>query len=186
VTENFDQAVAWNHFYLWGVTSKLPAEIELQTQQLQALLGAIGAEASISSLAALEPRYLINPKGTTPWTMLFVYAFMNDKDALAAVAQGKAAVCMPAQGMLATFNSHVAWPQSVLDKYPFDFGKHTAFIIPFIRFGTAPVPRPLPQSLKSPDGSIEIMGVAEFNEQRPEALLALFHQFHAQYGKQYA
>jgi hypothetical protein len=185
VTENFDKAVAWKHYYLWGVASKPPAEIELQAKQLQALLEAIGAEASVSSLAALEPRYLINHKGTTAWMMLFVFAFMNDKEALAAVAEGKAAVCMPAQGMQSTFNSHVAWPKPLLDRYPFDFGKHTAFVIPFIRFGTAAAPRPLPQSLKSPDGSIEIMGVAEFNEQRPEALLALFHQFHAQYGKNY-
>jgi len=186
MTENFDKATAWNHFYLWGISSKPVAEVEFRPEQLKALLGMVGVDAAVVSLAAFEPRYLINQKGTTAWMLLFIFALMNDREGLEAVANGKAAIYMPAKRLQQDFNSHVAWPAPLLEKFPFSFGESSPFVIPFVRFGGAGAPRPMPQSLKSPDGAIEIMGVEEFDERRPDALLALFHQFHAKYGKNYA
>jgi hypothetical protein len=186
VNDSFDSAASWQHFYFWGVSSKPPAELELQTRQLQALLGVVEVDATLASLAAFEPRYLINHKGVTAWMLLFVFAFANNREGLGAVAEGKASLFMPAEALRGSFESHVAWPPQLLAKYSFDFGQHWPFVIPFIRYRNAPAPRPLKESLKSPDGSIEIMGVAEFDEQRPEALLALFHDFHARYGSNYA
>jgi hypothetical protein len=80
------------------------------------------------------------------------------------------------------FGSHVNWPESLLRKYGFDFGDRWPFVIPFIRHREASAPIQQAQSLRSPDGALEVMGVAEFSEQEPEALLALFHAFHQRHG----
>lgn len=59
------------------------------------------------------------------------------------------------------------------------------FVIPFVRHRESPEPVQMSQSLRSPDGAMEIMGIAELNEQRPETLLAQFHEFYEQYGSRY-
>jgi hypothetical protein len=92
---------------------------------------------------------------------------------------------IPADAVRGAFSSHVNWPVRLLQKYSFDFGDHRPFVLPFVRHRDAPEPVQMAQSLRSPDGAIEIMGVAEFSEQQPEALLARFHEFCLQHGKDF-
>ena len=182
---SYEKVEDWKQYYFWGLSAKKPAELQLSVEHVRTLLGAINADCAIASLAALEPKHLINHKGTTAWILLFIYALMNDKDGLAAVSIGTSGLFLPANIVHGAFTSHVNWPTELLGRYNFDFGDHWAFVIPFVRHHESPEPIQLPQSLRSPDGMIEIMGIAEFNDQRPDALLAQFYEFYKQYGSHY-
>ena len=179
---SYEKAEDWKHYYFWGISAKRPAKLYISAEQVRALLSAIQADCAIASLAALEPKHLINHKGTTVWILLFVYALMNDKEGLAAVSAGTSSLFLPANIVHGAFTSQVNWPAQLLDRYSFDFGDHWAFVIPFVRHRESPEPVQTSQSLRSPDGAMEIMGIAELNEQRPEALLDQFHEFYKQYG----
>jgi hypothetical protein len=183
---SYDQAEDWKQYYFWGVSKTAPSALSLEIGQMQALLGTVRAECAIVSLAALEPKHLINHKGTTAWILLFVYALMNEKEALRAVAEGSQALFMERSRVHGAFGAHVNWPASLLEKYHADFGDHWPFVIPFARHRESPAPMQLTQSLRSPSGAMEIMGVAEFSDTQPEALLALFHQFSLKHGKDFA
>jgi hypothetical protein len=180
-----EKAEDWKHFYFWGISANKPSALSFPVEQLQALLGAVKADCAITSLAALDPRHLINHKGTTAWILLFVHALMNDKEGLAAVANGRSGLFTSAATVHGAFGSHVNWPESLLRKYEFDFGERWPFVIPFIRHREASAPMQMVQSLRSPDGALEVMGVAEFSEQEPEALLALFHAFYQEHGEDF-
>lgn len=183
---SYEQIDDWKLYYFWGLSSTKPSALTLQQQQMQALLSAVGADCALSSLGALEPRYLINHKGTTVWILLLLYALMNEKEALSAVANGTSSLFMQAARVHGAFGTHVNWPDHLLQQYCADFGGHWPFVIPFVRHQAASAPMQLAQSLRSPDGVMEIMGVAEFSDQQPEALLAVFHDFHERHGKDFA
>ena len=182
---SYEKAEDWKHYYFWGISATRPAELQFSAEQIQALLSAVRADCSIASLAALEPKHVINHKGTTAWILLYVYALVNDKEGLAAVSAGTSSLFLPADIVHGSFTSHVNWPAQLLDSYGFDFGEHWAFVIPFVRHRESPEPVQMSQSLRSPDGAMEIMGIAQLNEQKPEALLAQFHEFYEQYGSRY-
>lgn|GEM_PF-2191594 len=183
--ESSERFEDWKFYYFWGVSATKPSALSFQEQQVQALLSAVGADCAVASLAAVEPKYLINHKGTTVWILLLISALMNDKEGLSAVANGTSSLFMPAPIVHGAFSTHVNWPARLLEQYGADFGDHWPFVIPFVRHHAAGAPQELAQSLRSPDGVTEIMGVAEFSEHRPEALLALFHDFHERHGEDF-
>ena len=185
IAASCEKAEDWKHFYFWGISAKKPSALSFPVEQVQALLGTVKADCAITSLAALDPKHLINHQGTTAWILLFVHALMNDKEGLVAVANGRSGVFTSAATVHGAFGSHVNWPESLLRKYDFDFGDRWPFVIPFIRHREASTPMQMAQSLRSPDCAMEVMGVAEFSEQTPEALLALFHAFHQRHGEDF-
>lgn len=182
---SYEQVGDWKQYYFWGLSKKAPSDLSLSAAQVQALLRSVQAECSVVSLAALAPKHLINHKGTTAWILLVVYALMNDKEALQAVAQGSSALYLQESLVHGAFGAHVNWPAHLLEQYETDFGDHCPIVIPFVRHRASPEPVQLAQSLRAPDGSMEIMGVAEFSETQPEALLAAFHQFYREHGKDF-
>ena len=125
-----EQIDDWKFYYFWGISSTRPSALAFQAQQVQALLAAVGAECAVSSLAALEPRRLINHKGTTVWILLLLYALMNEKESMSAVANGRASLFMEAARVHGAFGTHVNWPERLLQQYGADFGDHWRFVLP--------------------------------------------------------
>ncbi|HEX7641842.1 MAG TPA: hypothetical protein VF472_06465 [Burkholderiaceae bacterium] len=182
---SFEKFSDWDSCYFWGLTTTPPAELNFDSQQLGYLLNLANCDAAISSLAALEPRHVINHKGTTVWAMLFLSLLVNDKEGLQAVAEGKAGICVPVEAVRGAYGGHINWPAEMLRQYSYDFGKHTPFIVPFVRHRSAPEIKQFERSMKSPDGKVEIMGVGRFDEEFPQTLLSLIHNFSGQFGAQF-
>jgi hypothetical protein len=169
-----ESAESWRHLYFYGLARTDPSNIQLDTKSLMGLFSATGVRPAIASLALIDPKYLINSKGLTAWLFLFVKARVPDSDTLKYVAAGKGFSFVPADEMRAVFGSHVNWPKDLLERYPFDFSSRQPFVLPFILPRSASMPPALAQSLVSPDGNFEVFGVAEFEVERAEQLLAIF------------
>src|SRR5262245_60801065 len=176
VTEmnSVESAESWRDFYFYGLARTDPATIQLDSNSLMGLFSATGVKPAIASLAVIDPKHIINSKRLTPWLFLFVKVRVSAADTLTYVASGKGFSFLPAENVRGVFGSEINWPKEILERHPFDFSPRRPFILPFILPRSASAPPALTQSLVAPDGSFEVFGVAEFEEQRPEQLLASF------------
>jgi hypothetical protein len=163
----------WRHWYFLGFASARPGEIQIDPEQLQSLLAAVGVQAAVGTPGPLDPRHLINHKGVTAWLSLFFFTQINDEAGLQAVAENRALILVPASFLQQNYSSHVNWPAEMLARYRLDARDAHPLILPFIVHESAPQPQGLQQSLRSADGSLEIFAVAEFSETEPEKLLWL-------------
>jgi hypothetical protein len=169
-----DSAAGWRHVYLYGLAKTDPANIQLDSKSLIELFSSTGVSPAIASLALIDPKLVINSKGLTAWLFLFVKARVSDSGTLEYVAAGRGFSFVPAEEVRGVFGSHVNWPKDLLESYSFKFPSKRPFVLPFILPRYASMPPELSQSLVSSDGNFEVFGVAEFEEQRPEKLLAIF------------
>lgn len=69
------------------------------------------------------------------------------------------------------FANHINWPTELLAQYSINLEGFNVFILPFMVPKGAQYNLSLAQSMKTPDGSLEIFGVNKFNEAEPEQLL---------------
>ena len=158
-------ATEWKHMYFAGI-SKLPVnQINLNEAQMSGILSMINLNAVISSGTAIEPQYLINQKGTTPWLAMY---------ALVQVNNGKSRIHVPSKFIHGAFGEHINWPKEMLAKYDLTLGEYQTFAIPFLVHKDVTEIGSLTQSMKAPDGSLEIFGVHELVEGNPEGLLKEF------------
>lgn len=167
-------ATEWRHMYFAGISRRPINEINLSEGQMSGLLSMAGAAAVISSGAAIEPQYLINEKGTTPWLAMYALVQASDPEALSLIANGKSRIHVPSEFIHGAFGTHINWPKEILEKYDVTLGACRAFAIPFLVHNSLTQVGGLSQSMKAPDGSLEIFGVYEFSEDKPEGLLKDF------------
>jgi len=168
----YESAEAWSQWCFVGFSSVRATELADFTQeQVQSLLQIVGAQAVVGSLSPLDPRHLINQKGVTAWHAIFALALFKDRAGLEAVSQGSSMMLVPGSVLRPTFAAHVNWPEQVLGRYRLEPRGAHPFVVPFILHESAPRPRQLQQSLRSPGGDLEIWSVVEFHESNPEALL---------------
>ena len=167
-------ASEWRHLYFTGISRVPPQDISLSIEQMQALLSMVNAPAAISCPRAIDPQYLINEKGTTPWLALYALLATRDPQALTAVAEGQSAIQVPAEFLAGTFHSHVNWPAEMLARYDLNLDGFYLFAIPFLLHRDAPAVTDLSQSAKSPDGQLEIFNIQEFRDEFPEQCLLEF------------
>ncbi|MDK1286279.1 hypothetical protein [Pseudoalteromonas umbrosa] len=164
-------ATEWRHMYFIGISKQNPNKIDLSERQVQGLLSMVNVGPAISNGAAIKPEYLINSKGTTPWLAMFALVQAKQPSVLPIIAEGKSRIHIPTQFISNTFNSHNNWPPEVLAKYDMTLEGYNVFVVPFlIHFSANPV-NDLSQSLKTPDGNLEIFNVNEFSEKSPEEFL---------------
>lgn len=174
----YESAEAWSQWCFVGFSSVPAVEMDDFSQpQVQSLLEMVGARKVVGSVSPLDPRHLINPKGVTAWLAMFTLALVGDREGLAAVSEGSAMLMVPGSALRPTFTSHVNWPEQVLGRYRLEARGLFPFVIPFILHESAPAPRQLQQSLRSPAGNLEIFAVVEFQEAEPESLLAEIQRF---------
>lgn len=170
-TEIGSSATEWRHMYFIGISKGSPNEIDLSEGQVQGLLSMVNVGPAISNGAAIKPEYLINSKGTTPWLAMFALVHAKQPSALPIIAEGKSGIHIPTQFISGTFNSHNNWPPEMLAKYDMKLEGYNTFVIPFLIHSSANPVSNLSQSMKAPDGSLEIFNVNEFSEKSPEELL---------------
>jgi hypothetical protein len=169
----FESLEAWSQWCFVGFASAPAAEMaDFGQEQVQSLLGIVGAEKVVGSVSPLDPRHLINQKGVTAWQVIFTVARFKDLEGLGAVSQGRAMLLLPGTFLRPAFTSHVNWPPELLGRYRLEPRGLHPFVVPFVVHESAPNPRQLERSLGSPDGALEIWSVVEFRESHPEALLA--------------
>lgn len=168
---DFKKVSTWRQYYFIGMARARPDAVNVSPEQLRALLSMVGADAALATGAALAPRLIINQKGTTAWILLFFLPFYNDPEGLKNAARGSASLFIPAEAVRSAFHQHVNWPASVLQQFPVDLPSSHLFVLPFLRHASLAAPSPLPQSLRSPDGELEILAVEEFQESDPVDLM---------------
>jgi hypothetical protein len=167
----FESFSEWRQWYFFGVSSQSAASLSLNQKQLQALFSVVSLQSVITTEALIDPKLIINEKGTTVWLLLFSLLYYNDKPGLAAVATDTSFVAIPPATIRQTFANHCNWPSALLDKFPIDLKAGSYFLLPFLLHKTQSLPVAMTQTLKSPDGELEILGCSEFDDENPALLL---------------
>lgn len=167
-------ATEWRHMYFAGISKQPINQIVLAEDQVAGLLSMIDLKAVISSGTAIEPQYLINKKGTTPWLAMYALVQVNDPEALILIANGQSRIHVPPGFVHEAFGTHINWPKEMLNQYDLKLGNYRVFAIPFLVHNSTSRIGKFSQSVKAPDGSLEIFGVYEFKEDSPEGLLKDF------------
>ncbi|MDO6420887.1 hypothetical protein [Saccharophagus degradans] len=165
-------ATNWDDLYFYGLTKSPLSEVGLNQNMVQALIGMVGATASVSTGALINPKYMFNQKGTTPWVVMYALVTMKQPELLDKVFNGAAAAFVPNQAIEPIFIDHINWPSDMLANYDIELEGFNVFILPFMVPNTSRYNLTLSQSMKAPDGSLEIFGVGKFDENKPEDVLA--------------
>ncbi len=167
-------ATEWKHMYFFGITKQNQNEIDLSQENIGALLSMVNVYSGISTGAAIDPKFLINAKGTTVWLAMYAFLTVSNPEALSEAKKEDALLYLPSDFLNNTFNAHNNWPPELLSAFDLNLKNYNLFAIPFLVPRSERAIKNLPQSLKAPDGSLEVFGVQEFDEAAPEKLLAEF------------
>ena len=165
-------ATEWDHLYFFGLTKFSINEVGLKQNMAQGLIGMVGVKASVSTGALIDPKYMLNKKGLTPWLAMHLLLTTKQTTLIADVSKGTAAAFVPNDAIEQIFVNHINWPKELLLQYDIEIKGHNVFILPFLVPKGTVYNLNFPQSLKAPDGSLEIFGVGKFDENQPEKLLA--------------
>jgi hypothetical protein len=165
-------ATEWEHLYFYGLTKFPIKEVGLKQNMAQGLFGMVGAKASVSTGALIDPKYMLNKKGLTPWLAMHLLLTTKQPTLIADVSKGTAAAFVPNDAIEQIFVNHINWPEELLSQYNIEIEGHNTFILPFLVTKGAAYNLSFAQSMKAPDGSLEIFGVGKFDENQPEKLLA--------------
>lgn len=164
-------AKEWRHMCFAGISKYSINDINLSEEQIGDLLSMINLNSVISSGTAIKPQHLINEKGTTAWLAMYALVVANDEEALNLIADGQTRIHIPANLISSAFGEHINWPAETLKKHDISLGEYHPFAIPFLVHKNVTNIGNLSQSLKTPDGNLEIFDVYEFVENNPENLL---------------
>jgi hypothetical protein len=107
---------------------------------------------------------------------MYALVQVNDPEALSLIANGQSRIHVPPSFIRGAFGEHINWPKEMLEKYDIALGEYHAFAIPFLVHNSVTQIGSLSQSMKAPDGSLEIFGVHELAEGNPEGLLKEFSE----------
>jgi hypothetical protein len=165
-------ATEWEHLYFYGLTKFPTIEVGLKQNMAQGLIGMVSVKASVSTGALIDPKYMLNKKGLTPWLAMHFLLATKQPALLADVSKGTATAFVPNDAIEQVFVNHINWPKELLSQYNIEIEGHNVFILPFLVPKGAEYNLSFDQSMKAPDGSLEIFGVGKFDEKQPEKLLS--------------
>ena len=164
-------ATDWVQLYFYGLTKFPLNDVGLNQNMAQALIRMVGVNASVSTGALIDPRYMLNQKGTTPWMAMYALLTIKQPELLTDVHKGTAAAFVPNDAIGSIFVNHINWPTELLSQYNIDLDGFNVFILPFMVPKGSQYNLSFSQSMKAPDNSLEIFGVNKFDENEPENLL---------------
>ena len=165
-------ATEWEHLYFYGITKFPINEVSLNQNMAQSLIGMVGIKASVSTGALIDPKYMLNKKGTTPWLAMHALLTIKQPSLLSDVYKGTAAAFVPNEAIEQIFVNHINWPKKLLSQFNIELEGFNVFIMPFMVPKGTEYNLSLKQSMKAPDGSLEIFGADRFDENKPENLLS--------------
>ncbi|MCO7223519.1 hypothetical protein [Pleionea sp. CnH1-48] len=164
-------ATEWEHLHFYGITSYPLSEVGLNQQMAQGLINMVGAGASICTGALIAPKFLINQKGTTPWLAMFALLAARQPALLQDIHKGEAAAFIPNDILESLFIDHNNWPAQLWSQYNIELKGFNVFVLPFLVPKGSAYNLHFEQSMKAPDGSLEVFGANVFDENQPEKLL---------------
>jgi hypothetical protein len=173
---SFASATAWRHMYFIAITRKKPSEIDSSQELMSGLLSSINAGSAIYTGAAIEPQYLMNAKGTTAWIGMWAFIRSANPDLLTSLGSGPGLAWVTPAWMNKAFGTHVNWPEKMLRSHDLALKGYKLVTIPFLVPKNGTALKNMAQSAKAPDGSMEVFGFHEFDENKPEALLVAHEQ----------
>lgn len=171
---NFSSATAWRGMYFVAVTRKKPSDIDLPQELMSGLLSSINARSAVYTGAAIEPQYLINAKGTTAWIAMWASIAAANPALLQSLGKGPGLAWVSPAWMNKAFGQHVNWPEKMLRAHNLALGEYKLVAIPFLVPDKGMALKDMARSARMRDGSLEVFGFYEFNENNPEALLVSF------------
>jgi hypothetical protein len=161
----------WKHMYFLAITKKKPSEINLSQELMSRLLSMINVHSGISTGAAIEPKFLMNAKGTTVWLAMYALIASSNPESLKSLSADEGLLYIPSTFLNGAFGVHINWPEKMLQSHNLTLKDYNLIVIPFIVSNSVTNMKNMSQSLKAPDGSLQVFGFHEFNENSPEALL---------------
>ena len=179
---NFSSATAWRGMYFIAITRKKSSEIDLSQELMSGLLSSINVRSAIYTGAAIEPQYLINAKGTTVWIGMWAFIASANPELLKSLGNGPGLAWVTPAWVNKAFGNHINWPEKMLRVHNLDVKDYKLVAIPFLLPKNEIALKNMTQSVKAPDGSVEVFGFHEFDETNPEALLVA-HEMIARFIK---
>lgn len=167
-------ATEWRHLYFYGISKQSPELIDLPKDMVLSLLSMQKMDSALSTGALVEPEYLFNTKGVSAWLAMYALVSMKDESALESLKTEGGALYLPSQYIHNALGKNSAWPKEMLARHELKLKGYHLFVLPFLVPSKSASYSKMVQSLKSPDGSLEIMGITEFDEKNPERLLVEF------------
>ncbi|WP_065188644.1 hypothetical protein [Shewanella woodyi] len=165
----------WKQLYFVGITKGELDSISLNSQQFNGLLNMIGVHTYISTGLALDPNYAVNrtkDRVVTSWLNMFAVLANYQPELIDQVYEGKSTAFLPEHWSHGLFPKESGWPTSLVEKHDYDLKGYKIFIMPFLVPDITGNFNDLSQSIKSPDGSLEIFWFSYFDVNNPEKLLS--------------
>lgn len=128
-------------------------------------------DSALSTGALVEPEYLFNAKGVGAWLAMYALVALKNETALNSLKTEGGVLFVPSQYVHNALGKHNNWPKDMLAHHEINLKGYHFFILPIVVPSNKGSYIKMAQSLKSPDGNLEIMGIAEFDDKKPEALL---------------
>lgn len=102
---------------------------------------------------------------------MYTLVASSNSESLKSLSSGAGLLFVPNAFLNGAFGNHINWPEKMLKSHNLDLQGYNLIAIPFIVSNSVTNMKKMSQSLKAPDGSLEIFGFHEFSEKNPEALL---------------
>ncbi|MBV7316568.1 hypothetical protein [Shewanella sp. NIFS-20-20] len=96
----------------------------------------------------------------------------NQPALLVDVAKGDANALLPSEAIAPLFVDHCHWPPTLLSQYCLNIEGYQGFILPISVASGSHYHLDFGQSMKAPDGSVEILAVGQCDGQQPADWLA--------------
>lgn len=164
----------WKHYYFLGITRGKLESISLNYQQIAGLMTMVGVSTYIATGLAIDPAYAVNITNETigtPWLNMYAVLAHYQIDAIDDAYQGKNSLFLPEEWSRGLFPPNSGWPERLMQKYDYELDGYKMFILPFLVPDHVDKLVELSQSMRAPDGSIEVFWFSYFDVNNPVNLL---------------
>jgi fimbrial chaperone protein len=169
--EAANSASDWKYLYFYGISKSAPELADLPQQMVASLLSMQKIDSALSTGALVEPEYLFNAKGVGAWLAMYALVSLKNEAALNSLKSEGGVLFVPSQYVHNALGKNNNWPKDMLARHEITLKGYHLFVLPIVVPSNKSSYTKMSQSLKSPDGKLEIMGIAEFDEKKPEGLL---------------
>lgn len=164
----------WKQYYFLGITKGELESINLNYQQFSGLLHMIGVDSYIATGLAIDPAFAVNRNQATigtPWLNMYAVLAHYQPEVIDVAYQGNNSVFLPEEWSRGLFPQESGWPKPMIQRHDSDLNGYKMFILPFLIPDHTDKLVDLRQSMKAPDGSLEIFWFSYFDVENPERLL---------------
>ena len=169
----------WKAHYFVGVTKKDVGSISLGDSEMESLLNLVGIKTYIATGLAISPEVAVSKIRSsviTPWLSMFAVLARQYPDSIGSLHEKGGIVFLPESLSRGLFSSSTGWPEEILKKYSWGLEGYEPFVMPILIPAASEAPKNFEQSMKSPDGNLELFWISYFDPEKPESLLKDVHR----------